>query len=74
MATSVAPAESEVSRPCGFDREAFGGEFVERILNHTSGTFGGVTGVYNRFQYLPEMREALERRECQASKLISAKQ
>jgi len=32
---------------------------VERILNHVSGTFGGVAGVYNRFQYLPEMREAL---------------
>jgi len=34
---------------------------VERILNHTSGTLGGVAGVYNRFGYLPEMREALER-------------
>ena len=34
---------------------------VERILNHMSGSFGGVAGVYNRFQYVPEMREALER-------------
>lgn len=34
---------------------------VERILNHTSGTFGGVAGVYNRFGYLPEMRAALEK-------------
>ena len=34
---------------------------VERILNHTSGTFGGVASVYNRFGYLPEMRAALER-------------
>lgn len=33
---------------------------VERILNHVTGTFGGVAGVYNRFQYLPEMRQALE--------------
>ena len=32
---------------------------VERILNHTTGTFGGVAGVYNRFQYLLEMRHAL---------------
>lgn len=32
---------------------------VERILNHVSGTFKGVAGVYNRFGYLPEMREAL---------------
>ena len=33
---------------------------VERILNHVSGTFGGVAGVYNRFAYVPEMRAALE--------------
>jgi len=33
---------------------------VERILNHVSGTFAGVAGVYNRFQYGPEMRAALE--------------
>lgn len=33
---------------------------VERILNHTSGTFAGVTGVYNRFGYQPEMRAALD--------------
>ncbi len=32
---------------------------IERILNHSTGTFGGVAGVYNRFQYLPEMRQAL---------------
>jgi integrase len=33
---------------------------VERLLNHTTGTLGGVAGVYNRFGYLDEMREALE--------------
>lgn len=33
---------------------------VERILNHVSGAFGGVAGVYNRFQYLDEMRAALD--------------
>ena len=33
---------------------------VERILNHTTGAFAGVAGVYNRFEYLPEMRAALE--------------
>jgi hypothetical protein len=32
---------------------------VERVLNHVSGTFGGVAGVYNRFTYLNEVREAL---------------
>ena len=34
---------------------------VEKILNHSSGTFRGVAGVYNRFGYLPEMRDALSR-------------
>ena len=32
---------------------------VERILNHASGTFAGVAGIYNRFRYLDEMRAAL---------------
>jgi integrase len=34
---------------------------VERILNHTSGSLGGVAGIYNRFGYLPEMRGALDK-------------
>jgi integrase len=33
---------------------------IERVLNHVSGTFAGVAGVYNRFQYQDEMRAALE--------------
>lgn len=33
---------------------------IERLLNHVTGSFGGVAGVYNRFQYLPETRAALE--------------
>lgn len=33
---------------------------VERILNHTSGSLGGVAGIYNRFAYGPEMRAALD--------------
>lgn len=33
---------------------------VERILNHTTGTLGGVAGIYNRFAYLPEMADGLE--------------
>ena len=36
---------------------------VERVLNHVSGQFKGVAGVYNRFQYLPEMRDALKKWE-----------
>lgn len=33
---------------------------VEKILNHLTGSFGGVAGVYNRFSYQTEMREALD--------------
>lgn len=32
---------------------------VERVLNHASGTFKGVTGTYIRYAYLREMAEAL---------------
>jgi hypothetical protein len=34
---------------------------VEKILNHKSGTFSGVAGVYNRYGYDSEKREALEK-------------
>lgn len=37
-----------------------GPHVIERILNHATGTLGGVAGIYNRFEYLPEMRSALE--------------
>lgn len=33
---------------------------VERLLNHADGELGGVAGIYNRYQYLPDMRAALE--------------
>jgi integrase len=38
-------------------------EVIEKILNHTSGTFRGIVGVYQRHQYLPEMADALQRWE-----------
>ena len=44
---------------------------IERILNHSTGILGGVAGVYNRFQYLPEMRAALEQWAEQIGKLAS---
>jgi len=44
---------------------------VERILNHSTGTFGGVAGVYNRFQYLPEMRDGLLAWEQHVQKLMA---
>jgi integrase len=44
----------------GMARAGIAPHVVERVLNHVSGTFAGVAGVYNRFQYGPEMRAALE--------------
>jgi integrase len=32
---------------------------VERVLNHVTGVLGGVAGVYNRFKYRDEVRDAL---------------
>ena len=34
---------------------------TEKILNHVSGSFGGITGVYQRHDYASERRDALER-------------
>jgi integrase len=46
---------------------------VERVLNHVSGTFGRVAGIYNRFQYVDEMRDALTAWESHVLSLISTK-
>jgi integrase len=36
---------------------------IERLLNHVSGSFGGIVGVYQRYDFMPEMRDALARWE-----------
>ena len=33
---------------------------VDKILNHTTGKISGVAAIYNRFEYLPERKAALE--------------
>jgi integrase len=33
---------------------------IERVLNHVSGSFAGIVGVYQRHQFGPEMRKALD--------------
>ncbi len=45
---------------------------VEKLLNHASGTISGVAAIYNRFQYLAEMREALAKWEAKLSRLVSS--
>jgi hypothetical protein len=39
----------------------FSVELIEVILNHTSGVFRGVTGVYARHDYADQKRAALQR-------------
>jgi integrase len=34
-------------------------EVIEKLLNHVSGIFGGVTGIYQRHGYMEEMRSAI---------------
>ncbi len=36
---------------------------IERLLNHVSGSFGGIVGVYQRYDFMPEMRDAIMRWE-----------
>jgi integrase len=36
---------------------------IERLLNHVSGSFGGIVGVYQRYDYMVEMRDAIQKWE-----------
>lgn len=44
---------------------------VERLLNHVSGSFGSVHGVYNRYSYMDEMTDAVQHYENHLSSLRS---
>jgi integrase len=43
---------------------------VEKLLNHVSGTFAGVSGTYNRYSYMTEMCEAVDKYEQFLKKLV----
>jgi integrase len=45
-------------------------EVIEAILNHVSGTRAGIVGVYQRYNYLPEMREAIQLWETHLQALL----
>jgi integrase len=46
---------------------------VERLLNHASGTISGVAAIYNRFQYMDEMRTAIALWEQHITSLLVRK-
>jgi integrase len=46
-------------------------EVTEKLLNHVSGSMGGIVGVYQRHDFLDEMREAVSRYETWLSHVLS---
>lgn len=47
-------------------------EVIESILNHKSGTRSGIVGVYQKYSYDPEMREAVTTFETFFTKVITS--
>jgi len=45
---------------------------IERLLNHISGSFGGIVGVYQRYDFMPEMRTAIARWEAHVRDVVDA--
>jgi hypothetical protein len=43
-------------------------EVTEKLLNHISGSFGGIVGVYQRHGFLDEMRSAIRAWEAKVAK------
>jgi integrase len=48
-------------------------DVIELCVNHLSGTRGGIAGVYNKSELLPERRLALERWAVQVQGIVSSK-
>jgi hypothetical protein len=46
---------------------------IERAINHTSGTFAGVVGIYQRFDFAMEKRAALQRWADHVEQLVTSK-
>lgn len=46
---------------------------IERLLNHVSGSFGGIVGVYQRYDFMPEMRSAVVRWDHHIALLTAAR-
>ena len=44
---------------------------IEQVLNHRSGTFRGIVGVYQRHDYIDERRIALQRWADFVEQLVS---
>ncbi len=58
----------------GMARLAVPPHVIERVLNHISGSQSGVAGIYNRYGYLPEKRQALDAWSRYVESLVTAGQ
>jgi hypothetical protein len=45
-------------------------EVTEKLLNHVSGSIGGIVGVYQRHEFMEEMRDAISRYEAWLSNIL----
>ena len=45
-------------------------EVTEKLLNHVSGSMGGIVGIYQRHEFMDEMREAISRYEAWLSNIL----
>jgi integrase len=46
-------------------------EVTEKLLNHVSGSLGGIVGVYQKYDFQPEMRKAANEWEAKLSRLLA---
>ena len=47
---------------------------VERVLNHVSGAQGGLVGVYQRYEFVPDRKRAMEVWGAHIEQLVSGRQ
>ena len=43
---------------------------IKRLLNHVSGSFGGIVVVYQRYDFMTEMRDAIKLWEVKVSRIL----
>lgn len=46
---------------------------IEKVLNHTSGSFGGIVGVYQRHDFAAEKRAALDEWSREIERIVACK-
>jgi len=63
----------DLRRTCvsGMARLGVAPHVADKILNHQSGTISGVAAVYQRHEFLPERKEALERWAAHVARIVA---